>query len=237
MKVIGVIPARYGSTRFPGKPLVKIAGVSLIRRVYEQAQKADLQKIIVATDDKRIEEEVLSFNGNVVLTGEHHSGTDRIGEVISNEDCGAVVNIQGDEPLIEPQIINIIINTIKNTEWADISTAVSVIEKNEEIDDPNIVKVVFSTEGKALYFSRSRIPYNRNQGIKYYKHIGIYAYRKNFIEKFISMQPSPLEIAESLEQLRALENGYSIHVSVVNYNGFGIDTAKDVEIAEKLLST
>ncbi|MBN2038514.1 MAG: 3-deoxy-manno-octulosonate cytidylyltransferase [Spirochaetes bacterium] len=236
MKIIGVIPARFGSTRFPGKPLIKIAGKSLIQRVYLQAQKADLSKIIVATDDKRILDEVASFGGNAVLTGEHHTGTDRIGEVIQNEDFDAVINIQGDEPLIEPQIIDTIINSIKNYQWADMTTAAALIENNDEIDDPNIVKVVFSAAGKALYFSRSRIPFNRNPVQKYYKHIGIYAYRKNFIKKFISLQPSSLEKAESLEQLRALENGFAIHVSEVKYNGFGIDTPGDAETAERLLA-
>ena len=238
MIIIGIIPARYASSRFPGKPLAKIASKTLIERVYRKAEQADLQKVIVATDDDRIQKEVISFRGNVVLTGEHNSGTDRIAEASAGIDCDAVINIQGDEPLIDPAIIDIISLSLKKYAWADMTTAASLINDEAEINDRNVVKTVFSSEGKALYFSRSRIPYNnniKNSAVKYYKHIGIYGYRKSFLEKFIVMKSSPLETAESLEQLRALENGYAIHVSVVKYNGVAVDIPGDVERVEKIL--
>jgi 3-deoxy-manno-octulosonate cytidylyltransferase (CMP-KDO synthetase) len=238
MMIIGIIPSRYASTRLPGKPLIKIAGKTLIERVYRRAEMSDLKKIIVATDDNRIEEEVASFGGNVVLTGEHYSGTDRIAEAAEKELCDAVVNIQGDEPLISPDIINIIAGSLRDNPWADITTAASEIENTTEIDDPNVVKVVFDVNGRALYFSRSRIPFNKKSDnkphIKYYKHIGIYGYRKEFLKKFISMKSS-LETAESLEQLRALENGYSIHVSQVNYTGAAVDTIEDIAKVESMI--
>jgi 3-deoxy-manno-octulosonate cytidylyltransferase (CMP-KDO synthetase) len=240
MKIIGIIPARYGSSRFPGKPLVKIAGISLVERVYRRAEQAGLAKIIVATDDKRIENAVLSFGGNAVMTGEHHSGTDRIAEAVASESCDAVINIQGDEPLIDPGIINTIASSLKNNIWADIATAAVEIKEKDEIDNPNIVKVIFTTEGRALYFSRSKIPYNAKSDIKkshlkYFKHIGIYGYRKEFLKKFVALKPSTLELAESLEQLRALENGFAIHVSIVEYSGAAIDTPEDVKRVENIL--
>ncbi len=236
MKIIGIIPARYGSSRFPGKPLAKISGISLIERVYRSAEKAGLARIIVATDDQRIESEVLSFGGNAVMTGEHHSGTDRIAEAAAGENCDAVINIQGDEPLIDPGIINNISLALKKNIWADIATAATEIKEINEIENTNIVKVVFNVKGSALYFSRSKIPYNLKTGARYFKHIGIYGYRKKFLMKFISLKPSPLELSESLEQLRALENGFAIHVSVVDYNGVAVDTPEDVIKVEQKLA-
>ncbi len=239
MIIIGIIPARYGSSRLPGKPLMKIAGKTLIERVYRRAELADLHKVVVATDDKRIADEVLSFGGNAVLTGEHHSGTDRIAGVAEKELCNAVINIQGDEPLINPDIINTVAISLKKNSWAHITTAAAEIEDISEISDPNVVKVVFSSSGQALYFSRSSIPYNikhNNQSqITYFKHIGIYGYRKEFLEKFIAIRPSMLEKAESLEQLRALENGYAIHVSKVKYSGIAVDTIDDIAKVEEIL--
>jgi 3-deoxy-manno-octulosonate cytidylyltransferase (CMP-KDO synthetase) len=235
MKIIGIIPARFGSSRFPGKPLVKIAGITLIERVYRRAEQAGLAKVIVATDDKRIENEVLSFGGKAVMTGEHHSGTDRIAEAAANEICDAVINIQGDEPLIEPGIIKSITAALANNSWADIATAASEIKEKDEIINPNVVKVVFAANGRALYFSRSKIPYSSKDNANLFRHIGIYGYRKKFLKKFISLKPSPLELAESLEQLRALENGFTIHVSVVEYNGFAVDTPQDVKRVEEIL--
>jgi 3-deoxy-manno-octulosonate cytidylyltransferase (CMP-KDO synthetase) len=239
MRVIGVIPARYGSSRLPGKPLVKIAGKTLIERVYRRAELADLSKIIVATDDKRIADEVLSFGGNAVLTGEHHSGTDRIAGAVAKERCDAVINIQGDEPLISPEIISTVAVALKKNSWADITTAATEITNIYEIDESNVVKVVFASSGKALYFSRSRIPYiikpDNLSLITYFKHIGIYGYRKNFLKRFVTLSPSQLEKAESLEQLRALENGYAIHVSMVKYTGVAVDTIEDVAKVEEIL--
>ena len=235
MIAIGIIPARFGSARYPGKPLVKISGKSLIERVYKQAVRADLEKVIVATDDERIVEEVKSFGGNVALTGEHNSGTDRIAEAVRRETCDIVINIQGDEPLIEPEIINSVTMALNENEWADVSTAAVKISDIQEIDDPNVVKVVFSTYGKDLYFSRSKIPFEKNSKPEYYKHIGIYGYRKDFLRTFISLPQSSLELAESLEQLRVLENGYNIHVSTVEYDSIGVDTPEDVKKVEEIL--
>ncbi len=235
MKIIGVIPSRYGSTRFPGKPLVKISGKSLIERVYHQALKAKLDKVIVATDDKRIMDEVMSFGGVAVLTGEHNSGTDRITEAIEKEECDIVINIQGDEPLIKPEIINTVALSLEKNEWADVTTAAVMISDNKEIDDPNIVKVVFAKNGKALYFSRNTIPYYKDKMPDYYKHIGIYGFRKQFLKKFTSLPQSSHEQAESLEQLRILENGYNIHVSIVKDDSIGVDVPEDIKKVEEAL--
>ncbi|MFH0977552.1 MAG: 3-deoxy-manno-octulosonate cytidylyltransferase [Spirochaetota bacterium] len=245
MRITGIIPARYGSSRFPGKPLAKIAGKTLIERVYRQAERAGLEKIIVATDDERIKDEVLAFGGNAVMTGEHHSGTDRIAEASLNEDCDAVINIQGDEPLIDPAVIVAVSSALTNNTWADITTAAVGIYSTSEIDNPNVVKVVFAGNGRALYFSRSKIPYslnslnvttgNGNIPAGYFKHIGIYGYKKEFLKKFVALKPSPLELAESLEQLRALENGFAIHVSIVEYNCVAVDVPADVIKVENIL--
>lgn len=234
MKTIGIIPARYGSSRFPGKPLAGIAGKSLIRRVYEQVIKAGLDKVIVATDDRRIEAEVAGFGGIAVLTGEHDTGTGRIAEAASKEDCDLVINIQGDEPLINPEVIRRVCTAIEANPWASVSTA-AFGAKDEDLPNPNVVKVVFAADGRALYFSRSLIPYPLKFHPGYFKHIGIYGYRKDFLMKFISLPRSPLETAESLEQLRVLENGYSIHVSVVDYDSIAVDTPEDVIKVEAVL--
>lgn len=235
MIAIGVIPARYASTRFPGKPLAGIAGKSLIERVYSRTVQADLRKVIVATDDMRIADEVRSFGGNYVLTGEHPSGTDRIAEAVKNEKCDIVVNVQGDEPLIEPEIINTVIRALKKNKSADASTAAAKIVDPREITDPNVVKVVFTADGRALYFSRSTIPFSRNENQVYYKHIGIYGYRKEFLKTFVALPRSSMEVSESLEQLRLLENGYHIQVSIVDYNPIGVDTPEDVQRVEDVI--
>ena len=235
MTVIGIIPARYGSTRFPGKPLAMIAGRTLIERVYRQALQADLKKVLVATDDRRILEAVQSFGGTAVMTGDCSSGTDRVGEAVRDERCDFVVNIQGDEPLIDPGVINAVARALRDNRWADVSTAATQISRDEDIDNPNIVKTVFAKNGRALYFSRSRIPYDRNRGAVYYKHLGIYGYKKKFLKRFVTLSRSPLESAESLEQLRVLENGYSIHVSVVAYDSVSVDVPEDVPRIEALL--
>lgn len=236
MIVIGVIPARYGSVRFPGKPLAMIAGKTLIERVYRQALRADLEKVIVATDDRRILEAVQSFGGTAVMTGDHPSGTDRVGEAVRDERCDFVINIQGDEPLIDPGVINSVAYALRENGWADASTAATKISRAEDIDNPNIVKSVFAKNGRALYFSRSRIPYDRDHGAVYYKHIGIYGYRKKFLKRFVSLSRSSLESAESLEQLRMLENGYSMHVSVVAYDSISVDVPEDVQRIVALLN-
>ena len=246
MKVLGVIPARYASTRFPGKPLVDIQGKTMIQRVYEQAMKAkSLSKVIVATDDERIFNHVKSFKGEVMMTSDvHQSGTDRCAEVInqlSSEAFDAVVNIQGDEPFINPSQIDSVVEVLKKEQFM-IATLVKriIVTANEMrqegvILNPNIVKAVFSSEGKALYFSRSPIPYLRNiptdewlsKG-EFYKHIGLYAYKSSVLKEIALLPPSRLEQLESLEQLRWLENGYAIGIAEKNLETIGIDTPEDL---------
>lgn len=238
MKVIGIIPARYNSTRFPGKPLVDIGGKSMIQRVYEQAQKVrSFSKIIVATDDVRIEEHVKGFGGDVIMTSvEHQSGTDRCGEVVRKleENYDVVVNIQGDEPFILPEQLEKLITTF-NDENTEIATLGFKLNNSEAIFNPNIVKVVFSVSGNALYFSRNPIPFNRNSEkenwintTSYYKHLGIYAFRSDILRKINTLQQSTLEKAESLEQLRWLENDFTIKIVETDIDTIGIDTPEDI---------
>ena len=239
MKVLGVIPARYASSRFPGKPLVDIQGKTMIQRVYEQAMKAkSLSKVIVATDDERIFNHVKSFKGEVMMTSDvHQSGTDRCAEVInqlSSEAFDAVVNIQGDEPFINPSQIDSVVEVLKKEQFM-IATLVKRVHTEGVIHNPNIVKAVFSSEGKALYFSRSPIPYLRNiptdewlsKG-EFYKHIGLYAYKSSVLKEIALLPPSRLEQLESLEQLRWLENGYAIGIAETDLETIGIDTPEDL---------
>jgi len=233
MKIIGVIPARYSSTRFPGKPLVNINGKPMIQHVWESSAKSKLiNELYVATDDKRIFDTVNGFGGNAVMTSKKHkSGSDRIGEVIKNKKCDIVVNIQGDEPFINPgNIDKAIIPLIKNDD-IQVSTLCIPIKHKDEINNPNVVKAVTDKEGFALYFSRFAIPYNRDKAINivYYKHIGLYVYRKKYLLEFIKLKPSKLEKAEKLEQLRILENGTRIKVVVTNVDSCTIDTKSDLK--------
>lgn len=245
MEFIGIIPARYASTRFPGKPLAMINGKTMIQRVYEQAVKV-LKVVYVATDDDRIIEEVERFGGNAVLTSVHHkSGTDRCTEAIKHieEDLkkrfSVVINIQGDEPFIQPGQINMLCRCFSD-EQTQIATLVKEFKKDENIFDPNKVKVVFDKEFSALYFSRLPIPFIRNAEQdkwmahhKYYHHIGVYGYRKDVLYALAKLPASSLETAESLEQLRWLENGYRIKVDVTEYDSIGIDTPEDlVKVSE-----
>ena len=239
MKVLGVIPARYASSRFPGKPLVDIQGKTMIQRVYEQAMKAkSLSKVIVATDDERIFNHVKSFKGEVMMTSDvHQSGTDRCAEVInqlSSEAFDAVVNIQGDEPFINPSQIDSVVEVLKKEQFM-IATLVKRVHTEGVIHNPNIVKAVFSSEGKALYFSRSPIPYLRNTPTdewlskgEFYKHIGLYAYKSAVLKEIALLPPSRLEQLESLEQLRWLENGYAIGIAETDLETIGIDTPEDL---------
>lgn len=241
MKVIGIIPARYNSTRFPGKPLAMIKGKTMIRRVCEQAWKSKLDAVVVATDDMRIAEEVLSFGGQYALTDPNHrSGTDRCREAlyIIEGQYDAVVNIQGDEPFIDPQQINQVIELISRDDTQLVSLA-KRIDDEEELFSPNTVKVVMGNDGNALYFSRNPIPFMRNLDHKdwlkngvFYKHIGIYAYKTATLCQIAKMQSSTLETAESLEQLRWLENGLSIRMGITQNEGVSIDMPTDVEKAE-----
>lgn len=241
MKILGIVPARYASTRFPAKALADIAGKSMIRRVYEQCQKtSSLSRVIVATDHDLIYGHVKDFGGDVMMTSaEHQSGTDRCYETYSalNEPFDFVINIQGDEPFIQPEQIDLLASCLNAAE-TQLATLVKKITDGETLFNPNIPKVIFNKENLALYFSRQTIPYLRGCAPEewllkhqYYKHIGIYAYRTDILKEIASLQPSSLEKAESLEQLRWLENGYSIRVAITEYETQGIDTPEDLEKA------
>ncbi|MBI5184823.1 MAG: 3-deoxy-manno-octulosonate cytidylyltransferase [Nitrospinae bacterium] len=233
MKITAVIPARYGSTRFPGKVLAMIQGKPMVQWVYEKAARASLvERVLVATDDERVAEAVRSFGGDVRMTAKTHpSGTDRIAEVARDLSSDILVNVQGDEPGIEPVHIDLVANLLLQDPGAAMATLASRITAAEEHENPNVVKVVFDQKGHALYFSRYGIPFNRDglPRTERYKHIGLYSYRREFILKFVGLPPTPLERMECLEQLRALENGYKIRVGVTEYSGVGVDTPEDLE--------
>jgi 3-deoxy-manno-octulosonate cytidylyltransferase (CMP-KDO synthetase) len=242
MRIIGVIPARYGSTRFPGKPLALICGKPLVQHVVEQCRKArSLHEIIVATDDARIEAAVRAFCRVEMTSPDHPSGSDRIAEVIRREACDGVVNIQGDEPLIAPEVIDAVAGAL---EVSPMSTAAAPLRKADELEDRNVVKVVVNRRGEALYFSRRTIPFVRDAAssvtqqlaaFPFLKHLGIYGYRRETLLRLVEYPVSALEQAEKLEQLRALENGISIAVVTVEYESAGVDVPKDVERVESLL--
>lgn len=241
MRFAGIIPARYASTRFPGKPLVNIHGKTMIQRVYEQASKV-LEYVCVATDDPRIEEEVKRFNGNVMMTSANHqSGTDRCAEAVEsfsrsvNVQFDVVINIQGDEPFIQPVQIQKLMGCFSNPA-TQIATLVKPIHTTEDVLNPNCVKVVFAKDHKALYFSRSAIPFIRGKETSawasnhsFFKHLGIYAYRTDVLNEITHLPQSSLELAESLEQLRWLENGYHIAVEETEFETISIDTPDDLK--------
>lgn len=232
MKILCVIPARYASTRLPGKPLADIAGKPMIQRVYERAQLAVRpSEVLVATDHPAVAEAVRAFGGQVMLTSpDHATGTDRLAEVVRRyQDAEVIINVQGDEPLIEPSIIDDLAAAFDEDPNLSMATLMTPIEAGEE-NNPNNVKVVTDLAGYALYFSRSLLPYPRVNGrMPVYKHIGIYAYRRAFLLQYAAMKPTPLETTESLEQLRALENGYKIKVIQTDFRFVGVDTAEDLE--------
>lgn len=236
-----IIPARYGSSRLEGKPLIEVLGKPIIQWVYEKAKMAKLADIIiVATDDERIFNAVKNFGGNVEMTSVNHKcGSDRIREVVERHpEISYIVNLQGDEPLIEPASIDEVIKNVKNDETTDISTLVRLLSDENEINNPNLVKCVRDLNGFALYFSRSKIPYERNCGIaEFWGHLGIYGYKRNALLKMTSLPQSPLERTESLEQLRALENGMRIKTSVVDFVPVGIDTADDLEKFKSIVAS
>ena len=243
MRTIGIIPARYASTRFPGKPLVLIAGKPLIQRVVERCQQATLLgEIVVATDDLRIAEIARKFCRVEMTREDHPSGSDRIAEVALRNDCDAVVNIQGDEPLIDPAVIDAVAGALARDEM---STAATLIRNPDEYENPNVVKVVVNSAGRALYFSRRTIPYLREAASRsvneqmaafpFLKHLGIYGYRRETLLRLVKFPMSPLEQAEKLEQLRALENGIQIAVVKVDYDSVGVDVPADVTRVEELL--
>ncbi len=235
--ILGVIPARYCSTRFPGKPLVIIGSKTMIQLVYEQALKANLTKVVVATDDERIATAVKDFGGQFIMTNTaHQSGTDRCAEIAEKfPEFNVVINIQGDEPFIDPQQINALISCFNDDE-VQIATLVKEIHQYEELFNENIPKVVLNTKQEAIYFSRHPIPYLRNvvkenwvNAHQYYKHIGIYGYKTNTLLAITKLMPSLLETAESLEQLRWIENGYKIKTKLTNIETIAIDCPEDLK--------
>ena len=244
MKIIGIIPARYDSTRFPGKPLYSIAGKPLIQHVVERCREASaLADVIVATDDERIAKVAAEFCTVEMTRADHSTGTDRIAEVTARLDCDAVVNVQGDEPLIAPAVIDAVTSALVDAEMTTAATAVNNIS---ELEDSNAVKVVVSTTGRALYFSRRTIPFLRDLSeespsqqllaFPFLKHLGIYGYRRETLQRLVGFAPSPLEQAERLEQLRALENDIAIAVCKVDYDAIGVDVPEDVQRVEALLA-
>lgn len=245
-RFIGIIPARYASSRFPGKPLVDIAGKPMIQHVYERASSV-LSNVLVATDDKRIASAVESFSGNVVMTSvDHRSGTDRCLEALKKfslqheQEFSVVINIQGDEPFIRPEQISQIVQCFDDRS-TQIATLIKVIEETSVLSDPNRPKVVVDKNNFALYFSRSPIPYIRNAENKewlgkhrFYQHIGMYAYRAQVLKEICELETGKLEQAESLEQLRWLENGYRIKTAVTEFESYCIDTQEDLDKLVKL---
>jgi 3-deoxy-manno-octulosonate cytidylyltransferase (CMP-KDO synthetase) len=240
--IIAVIPARYGSTRFPGKALVPIKGKPMIQWVYERTRRSQLiNRVIVATDDERILSAVKLFGGEAIMTSPHHdTGTDRIAEVAQSLDCDIVVNVQGDEPLIRPEMIDEAIAPLVQDNSIPMGTLCKKIDEREEAFDPNVVKVVFDKNSFALYFSRAPIPWDRDawagkssfrefplEGPRY-KHIGLYVYRRDFLLEYARMPRTALEAAEKLEQLRALENGRRIKLVITSYESFGVDIPDDL---------
>ncbi len=256
MSAIVVIPARYASTRFPGKPLALLKGMPIIQHVYQNSLNARLaREVIVATDSETIFETVMSFGGKAVMTSpDHQSGTDRIAEVAAAMNCDIMVNVQGDEPLIRPEMIDAVI-AVLDDKRASLGTLAIPIRDSREIFDPNVVKVVFDAEGFAWYFSRAPIPYHRDEWTAAlalsrekssnsdsvthdcFKHIGIYSYRREVLLKLSSLPPSRLENIEKLEQLRAIENGFRIKVRETSFETIGVDTPQDLERVEQCLNS
>jgi len=243
--VFGIIPARYASTRFPGKPLAPIAGKPLLQHVLERCLRAkSLSQVIVATDDTRIREMAQSICRVEMTRADHPSGSDRIAEVARRCDCDAVVNIQGDEPLIHPGVIDSVAQALQQEEM---STAATAIKSAEDCENPNVVKVVVNAASRALYFSRRTIPYLRDAAslsvteqlaaFPFLKHLGIYGYRRDTLLRLVEIPISPLEAAEKLEQLRALENGIPIGVVKVDYDSVGVDVPSDIRRVEQLIAS
>ena len=244
--VLTVIPARYASQRLPGKPLIDLNGKTMIERVYEQVKQARLVgQILVATDDDRIMEAVRSFGGNAVLTDPSlPSGSDRVAAAVENSGADIIVNVQGDEPLIPPAMIDETIQNLIETPEAGVSTPARVITDAGDIANPNCVKVVTDMRGRAMYFSRSPVPYIRDENktsrwpeaYTFLKHFGLYVYRRHILEEFVKLERTPLERAEQLEQLRLLENGIWVQVVITRYESLPVDTAEDADYIRKILN-
>lgn len=235
MKFLGLIPSRYNSTRLPGKPLANIGGKSMIQRVFEQAcLSQNLDKVVVATDDERIYRHALDFGGNAIMTSpDHLNGTERCAEVAAELDCDYVINIQGDEPFIHPDQIDTLCELMPETQ---IGTLARKIESADELIADSVIKVAFNDAWQAIYFSRSPIPYLRGYDISswlskatFFRHIGIYGFERDILLKITKLPPSRLELSESLEQLRWLENGFKIKLALTKYDSFGIDTPEDLK--------
>lgn len=239
-KVIAVIPARYNSTRFPGKMMEILGNRTIITTTYQNVLETGLfDEVFVATDSELIFDEISKNGGKAVMTGEHETGSDRIAEAVQNIDCDIVINVQGDEPFLKKEPLKQLIDVFYKDEKKEISLASLKIQlkESDEIRNPNNVKVITDTNGFALYFSRSVIPFQRelSYDVTYYKHIGVYAFRKEALLKFSSLEMTPLEISEKLEQLRYLENGMKIKMVETDFVGIGIDTPEDLEKAKKLI--
>ena len=239
-KVIAVIPARYNSTRFPGKMMEILGNRTIITTTYQNVLETGLfDEVFVATDSELIFDEISKNGGKAVMTGEHETGSDRIAEAVQNIDCDIVINVQGDEPFLKKEPLKQLIDVFYKDDKKEISLASLKIQlrESEEIRNPNNVKVITDNNGFALYFSRSVIPFQRelSYNVKYYKHIGVYAFRKEALLKFSSLEMTPLEISEKLEQLRYLENGMKIKMVETDFVGIGIDTPEDLEKAKKLI--
>lgn len=239
-KVIAVIPARYNSTRFPGKMMEILGNRTIITTTYQNVLETGLfDEVFVATDSELIFDEISKNGGKAVMTGEHETGSDRIAEAVQNIDCDIVINVQGDEPFLKKEPLKQLIDVFYKDDKKEISLASLKIQlkESEEIRNPNNVKVITDNNGFALYFSRSEIPFQRDLSydVTYYKHIGVYAFRKEALLKFSSLEMTPLEISEKLEQLRYLENGMKIKMVETDFVGIGIDTPEDLEKAKKLI--
>jgi 3-deoxy-manno-octulosonate cytidylyltransferase (CMP-KDO synthetase) len=231
-RILGVIPARFASSRFPGKSLATIAGKPMLQHVYERASQARyLSKLIVATDDERIYKAARSFGAAAVMTrNDHLSGTDRVAEAASGDQASVIVNIQGDEPLIDPGAIDAATLALLDDPDVPMATLKKAIEDPREINDPNVVKVVTNLAGDAIYFSRCPIPFARDDSrAVHYKHLGLYVYRREFLLAYSGFRVGPLERMERLEQLRAVENGYRVRVAETEYESLGVDTPQDLE--------
>ncbi|RKY67153.1 MAG: 3-deoxy-manno-octulosonate cytidylyltransferase [Candidatus Latescibacterota bacterium] len=242
-EVVAVIPARYGSRRLPGKPLLDVGGKPLVRWVWERACMAEaVRRVVVATDDPRVAKVVEGFGGEAVLTSpEHPSGTDRVAEVAKGLSADFVVNVQGDEPFLDPEVVDQVVERVLKLD-APMATAAKRLNDPKQLWDPSVVKVVLDLEGYALYFSRSPIPFLRDvpeegwlEKAKFLRHIGIYAYRKDFLMTLSGLPPTPLELSEKLEQLRALEHGYKIAVAETEYESFSVDTPEDLRRAREMV--
>ena len=248
MRKVVIIPARLNSSRLPRKILLDLKGKSVIERVFIQAKKAkNIDEVYIATDSEEVFDEVKKFTSNCIMTKEHNSGTDRIAEAAKNIDCDIVINVQGDEPFMDPNLIEKLADVLENND-IPMASAMHLIKSVEDLKNPNVVKVIINKFNEAIYFSRSIIPHHRDEWdsllnhhkvipepLKFYRHLGIYGYKKEFLLKYANMEMTYLERLEKLEQLRVIENGYKIKMIETDYNSIGIDTQKDYENALRIL--